>query len=50
MPLADTEIRNAKILRALELLVFPLIGKFPVADLKNCRFADPVVDSRKENL
>ncbi len=46
-----TEHHAAKILRSLELHVFPLIGKIPVADLKTADLLIPLrVAERKGNL
>lgn len=45
------EAHAAKVLRSLELHVFPLIGKFPVADLKTADLLIPLrVAERKGNL
>lgn len=46
-----TEHHAAKILRSLELHVFPLIGRIPVADLKTADLLIPLrVAERKGNL
>lgn len=46
-----TEAHAAKALRSLELHVFPLIGKIPVADLKTADLLIPLrVAERKGNL
>ncbi|MEB0866237.1 integrase arm-type DNA-binding domain-containing protein [Citrobacter youngae] len=45
------EAHAAKVLRSLELHVFPLIGKFPVADLKTADLLIPLrVAEKKGNL